>query len=138
MAATVYECMFLYDPNAYAKNPVGAGEAINKLIEGSGGEILVSRLFNEQKLAYPIEGHRKGVYWLTYFKIDSVELSKFERQCRLNDRILRHLTLKVEPRLVDALVAAALGQAIESEPAESAGEGSTESADDNAKEAVSS
>ena len=38
------------------------------MIEEAGGEMLVSRLWEERRLAYPIEGHRKGTYWLTYFR----------------------------------------------------------------------
>jgi len=37
-------------------------------VKSVGGELLASRLWNEQKLAYPINGHRKGAYWLTYFR----------------------------------------------------------------------
>jgi len=130
--------MFLYDPNAYAKNPAGASEAIKKLIESSGGEILVSRLWNEQKLAYPINGNRKGVYWLTYFRLDSESLKDFERQCRLNDRLVRHLTLKVEPRLVEALVAAAEGRDLGAEDSEAEKSDTDSKADSSKKEAVSS
>jgi small subunit ribosomal protein S6 len=37
--------------------------------------------------------------------MDSSKVAEFNRACRLNDSILRNLTLKVEPRIVDALVA---------------------------------
>jgi small subunit ribosomal protein S6 len=59
-------------------------------------------------LAYPIDGHRKGTYWLTYFKLESGELSPLNRQCQLNENIVRTLFLKVDPRITDALVSHAL------------------------------
>ncbi len=124
MAATVYECLFLLDSNRYARDPHGLPTQINALIEGIDGEILVSRMWAEQKLAYPIKGHKKGVYWLTYFRADSLRLKEFNRACQLNEAVLRHLALKVDPRLVDALVAHATGQTLEEEePAEGEGEG---------------
>ena len=46
-----------------------SGEIV-ELIEKAGGEILVSRLWEERRLAYPIKGQRKGTYWLTYFRLD--------------------------------------------------------------------
>ncbi len=123
MAATVYECLFLLDSNRYARDPHGLPTQINQIIENIDGEILVSRLWAEQKLAYPIKGHRKGVYWLTYFRADSLRLKELNRACQLNENILRHLALKVDPRLVTTLVAHATGQAIEEEEAgEEAGE----------------
>ena len=80
------------------------------MVNAAGGEILVSRLWTEQKLAYTINGHRKGTYWLTYFKMDSGKLTEFNRACRLNDHVLRHLAIRLEPRLVDILVSHASGE----------------------------
>ncbi len=118
MAATVYECLFLLDSNRFARDPHGLPTQIDELIQRIDGDILVSRLWAEQKLAYPIKGHRKGVYWLTYFRADSERLKELNRACQLNENILRHLALRVDPRLVDALVAHATGQALEEESAE--------------------
>jgi small subunit ribosomal protein S6 len=115
LAATVYECLFLLDSNRFARDPHGVPQQINGLIEGIAGEILVSRLWAEQKLAYAIKGHRKGVYWLTYFRADSLRINELNRACQLNENVLRHLALKVDPRMVDPLVAHATGQALEEE-----------------------
>jgi small subunit ribosomal protein S6 len=111
VAETVYECMFLFNPNSYAKNPASAQSAVEEIISSVKGEILVSRLWNEQKLAYPINGHRKGAYWLVYFKAESTNLGKFNRACQLNDMVLRHLVIKLDPRLVDPMIAIAKGEA---------------------------
>jgi small subunit ribosomal protein S6 len=107
--SNVYETLFILDSNKYARDPGGVSGTIPSMVEKLGGEILASRLWNEQKLAYPINGHRKGTYWLAYFRLDSQKLTEFDRQCHLNENILRNLTLVVEPRLVDVLVAHATG-----------------------------
>ena len=59
MAKNVYECMFIFNANTYAKNPAGVAKTVEELIGAVDGEILASRLWNEQKLAYPIKGQRK-------------------------------------------------------------------------------
>ena len=110
MATTAYECMFILESNAYGRDPGGMANRIKDVIENAGGKILASRLWNEQRLAYPIEGHRKGVYWLTYFELDSEQLSKFTRAVQLTDAVIRHLTLRLDPRLVEPMVAAARGE----------------------------
>ena len=107
MAEKVYESMFIFNANAYARNPGGAGNSIREIVESVGGELLASRMWNEQKLAYPINGQRKGVYWLSYVKMDTDALPKFNRACKLTDIIIRHMVIGVDPRLVDTLVAAA-------------------------------
>lgn len=105
MADTVYEGMFILDSNQYGRDPEGISKQISDLIQGFGGEILVSRFWEERRLAYPIKTHRKGTYWLTYFRLNSVRLIEVQRQAQLNGNIVRFLFLKVEPRIVDALVA---------------------------------
>jgi small subunit ribosomal protein S6 len=82
---------------------------IDDLIEKLGGEVLVSRLWAEQKLAYPIHGHTKGTYWLAYFRIDSGAITELNHQTKLDESILRSLVLVIDPRLVDTMVAHALG-----------------------------
>jgi len=109
LAQNVYENLVILDSNKYAQNPADMGAQIPNLVTKFGGEVLVSRLWTEQKLAYPIDGHKKGTYWLTYFRLDSQKLIEFSREIRINETIMREMTLKVDPRLVDALVEHAKG-----------------------------
>lgn len=108
MAQNVYEGMFLLDSARFSRDPDGIAAQISKLVEDAGGEMLVSRFWEERRLAYPVEGQRKGVYWLTYFRADSQSLTELNRQCQLFDANLRHLFIKIDERLVDSMVAHAL------------------------------
>jgi small subunit ribosomal protein S6 len=110
LQANTYELMLILDPNAYAKDPGGMANMVKEMIESHGGTVLANRLWNEQRLAYPIDGHRKGVYWLCYFNLAGPELAKIERQCVITDSIIRHLAIKIDPRLTETLVAMALGE----------------------------
>lgn len=108
MAVNVYEGMFILDSNRYSRDQVGISSQIPEMIEKLEGEILANRLWEERRLAYPVNGHRKGTYWLTYFKLDSAQLAALTRQCQLSESILRTLFLKIEPRIADAMVSHAL------------------------------
>lgn len=108
MRDNVYEGMFILDSNSYARDAAALSGRVVEMIEKHGGEILASRLWAEQKLAYPINGQRKGTYWLTYFRIESTRLVELNRAARINDDILRSLVLKIDPRLVDPMVTHAL------------------------------
>ena len=105
MAANVYEGMFILDSNRYGRDPEAVSNQIPAMIEKLGGEMLVSRFWEDRRLAYPIKGQRKGTYWLTYFRLDGTRLVEARRQCQITEDILRVLFLKVDPRIVDALVA---------------------------------
>jgi small subunit ribosomal protein S6 len=105
--------MFILDSNAYARNPVAAGETIEKMVKDAGGEVLANRLWNEQKLAYPIKGRYKGTYWLNYCRMDTARVADFNRACQLNESILRYLIVKIDSRLLETLVDAAHGRVTE-------------------------
>jgi len=100
--------MFILDSNRFARDPEGVSGQIPKIIQEAGGEVLVSRLWEERRLAYPIKGHRKGTYWLTYFRLEGTALAGVRQRFQLSDSILRFLFVKVDPRIVDTLVQHAL------------------------------
>ena len=106
--SNTYEGMFILDPSKYARDPIATSQQIGDMIMQNGGTVLASRLWDERKLAYPINGHKKGVYWLTYFTMPGEGITPLERQCEINDDIVRKLILKVDPRIADALVQHAL------------------------------
>jgi small subunit ribosomal protein S6 len=108
LAANVYEAMFILDSNHYGRDPETVSGQIPAMIEKLGGEILANRLWEERRLAFPIKGQRRGTYWLTYFRLEGGQLGDLRRQCQITEDILRVLFLKVDPRIVDALVAHAM------------------------------
>jgi small subunit ribosomal protein S6 len=76
-------------------------------LERNHAEILASRPWDERKLLYQIKNHKKGLYYLTYFRSEGKNLINIERDCALNELILRQLVLKIDPKLVDTMLALA-------------------------------
>ena len=120
MSRNVYEAMFILDSNRYGRDPDGASGEIAELIKKAGGEILVSRLWEERRLAYPIKTQRKGTYWLMYVSMEPKQVAGLRRQLDITEAVLRFLLLKIEPRIVDALVAHAQSAPIHAAPPEEA------------------
>lgn len=112
MAKNTYETLLILDSNHYARDPGGISKQLDSIFSEAGGNVLVNRLWMEQKLAYPIEKHQKGTYWLTYFEIEGVEIPKIDRALKLYEPVLRHLTVKLEPRLVEPILANARGESV--------------------------
>jgi len=117
LARNVYEAMFILDSTRFGRDPDGVSNQLADLIRKAGGEIFVSRLWEERRLAYPIKGQRKGTYWLIYLNLDPLQLAALRRQFEINEAIIRFLFLKVDPRIVDALVAHAQSVPIPAVPA---------------------
>jgi small subunit ribosomal protein S6 len=102
--SNVYEAMIIFDSNRYARERAGLPAEIEKMIQAGAGEVLVSRLWEERRLAYAINGQRKGTYWLIYFRGPSSMLTSLNREWEIHEGILRHLVLKVHPHLVDVVL----------------------------------
>jgi len=100
----VYEGLFILDANAYAKDHDGLEREVNALIESAGGQIEVSRLWEERRLAYPVKGHRKGAYWITYFRLPTSKLTGLTHDCEIQDNILRQLFIRLPGSLVEPIL----------------------------------
>lgn len=107
MPANVYECLFLLDSNKVAGDVPAAAQQIQSILEKHQAEILASRPWDERRLAYTVKGCKKGLYYLTYFKVEGKKLTEIEHDVALNETILRSLVLKVDPKLVDTMLAIA-------------------------------
>lgn len=112
MATNTYETLLILDSNQYARDPGGVSKTIGELVSNAGGNVLVNRLWMEQKLAYPIDKHQKGTYWLTYFELDGPEIPKIDRALTLCEPVLRHMMIKLEPRLIEPILANARGESV--------------------------
>lgn len=110
MAISTYETLFILDSNHYTRDPGGVAKAVNDIITEAGGNLLVSRVWMEQKLAYPIDKHQKGTYWLAYFEMEGEGLTKLARAFKLCEPVVRQMTIKLEPRLVEPILANARGE----------------------------
>ena len=107
MPVNSYECLFLLDPTKTAADMDGVKGQLHGTLEKYGAEIIASRKWDDRKLAYPIKGHKKGVYHLTYFKADSRKMTEIDHDFRLNENILRHLISAIDPKWDEEMMAVA-------------------------------
>jgi small subunit ribosomal protein S6 len=84
-----YEGMFLLD--AAQPNPEAAHEPIKAVLDRAQADVLSMKTWDERRLAYEIAGRKRGLYVLSYFKMDPERVVEFEHDCQLNDDILRVL-----------------------------------------------
>ena len=110
MPANVYECMFLLDTSKVAGDVPAAEKQLQSILERHHAEILASRPWDERRLAYPIRNQKKGLYYLTYFSSEGKNLKPIERDCALNEMILRMLVIKIHPKLVETMLTVAKGE----------------------------
>lgn len=47
-----------------------------------------------KKLAYEVKGEKTGYYYLTHFKGTESEVEEIERQLRINDNVIKFITIR--------------------------------------------
>ena len=110
MPANVYECMFLLDTTKAGGDLATVDKSIRTLLEKNHAEVLISRPWDERRLSYPIGSQKKGLYYLTYFSSEGQHLPGIDRDCKLNEMIMRQLVLRIDAKLVDTMLSLAKGE----------------------------
>ena len=93
-----YEAMFLVP--AGVADFEQARAPIDKVLARVQAEALSIKPWDERRLAYEIDNHRRGLYILAYFKSDPERIGEIEHECQLDAGILRVMILRRE-RLTD-------------------------------------
>lgn len=86
-----YEGMFLVQSGSDFH---AASQPVTTVLERSDAEVLSMNPWEERRLAYEIKGQKRGLYILTYFKMDPANLSELHRDSELNEGILRMMILR--------------------------------------------
>ncbi len=91
-----YETIFVTEPTV-------TDEEIDELLKGyegvvtsAQGKVLKVEKWGKRRLAYPISRREEGIYVLMVVECPPQMVKELERRYRMNDRILRHLTVRVE------------------------------------------
>ena len=91
-----YELMFIVDPTAGDEDVVKLSEGVQKIITGQGGSITKTEMMGKRKLAYEINHKKDGTYVLLEVEGSGAEIAEVERRMRVNDQILRYMTVRVD------------------------------------------
>ena len=91
---THYETTIIFSPEVPAEKLDELIEKIKKLIENSEGTVVIQEKFGRKKLAYPIKKFQEGFYM--YFELSGTgkTIAAVENFCKVNDVIIRYLTIK--------------------------------------------
>ena len=91
-----YEVVFIIDPTAGDDEVMRLSEAVQKIITTQGGVITKTEVMGRRQLAYEINHQKEGSYVLLEVEGSGAEIAELERRMRVNDRILRYMTIRVD------------------------------------------
>jgi small subunit ribosomal protein S6 len=119
-----YETLFITPPTLSEDEERETVETFATVVTQAGGAFAANERLGRRRLAFPIAKHSDGVY-VRFLYDSAVEVPKeLERRLRLSDRILRSLTIRLEPnQAVAAKEQAVRDAAARAEAARRAAEG---------------
>jgi len=89
-----YETIFIADPGA-TEDEVGAiVKGLEETVQAGKGKVLKIERWGKRRLAYRVGKHEDGVYTLVYLECDSDLINELERKFRMNDRVIKYLTVR--------------------------------------------
>lgn len=91
-----YENLVIVKPTLTAEEIQASVKAIEEVITSNGGEIQATSPMGMRKLAYPIEKNERGYYHVIYSSIAPSAISEIERRFRINEDLLRFVTIKYD------------------------------------------
>lgn len=91
-----YELVFIVDPGVADDEVLKLSEAVQKIITGQGGSIVKTEMMGKRQLAYEINHKKDGTYVLLEVEGSGAEIAEVERRMRVNDHILRYMTIRVD------------------------------------------
>jgi small subunit ribosomal protein S6 len=92
----IYEVVFIVDPDVGDDELMRLSETVQKIITSQGGQILKTEMMGRRHLAYVINRKKEGTYILLEIEGTGAEIAELERRMRVNDQILRYMTIRVD------------------------------------------
>ena len=91
-----YEIMFIVRPDMEEAEIKTVADEMKKVLVNDKANIIEEKAMGQRELAYEINKFKTGYYYLYVVEANSNAISEFERVSRINEKLLRHLIVKVE------------------------------------------
>jgi small subunit ribosomal protein S6 len=91
-----YEHIFLARQDLSQAQVDALAEAATKIVEDNKGKVVKTETWGLRTLAYKIQKNRKAHYVMLDIDAPGETIAELERQTRMNEDILRYLTIRVD------------------------------------------
>src|SRR4030095_11854045 len=91
-----YEVVFIVDPTADEDEVTRLTDSFKQIVTDQGGVITKSETMGRRQLASEILPKTEGSFCLLEIEGSGREIAELERRMRVNDRIIRYITVRVD------------------------------------------
>lgn len=91
-----YEFMYIVAPETADEDVLKLNDSTVQLIEKEGGSVVNTDNMGRRKMAYTINKKAEGHYVLMEISGSGQEIAELERRMRVNDAVIRFITVRVD------------------------------------------
>lgn len=94
---TKYEITYIIKPDVDDEAKKAIIDKYTKVIADNGGEMVEAKDWGKRRFAYEIEKYREGSYYImTFTAEDATAVNEFARLSKIDDSVLRSMTVKLD------------------------------------------
>ncbi len=105
-----YEMIFIVHPNVPEGEMSKVTDKVTSVITQRKGEVITLKEWGKKRFAYKVKKSTKGYYFLLYFMATPAVLAELERTLRIDEKILRYQTIRMEKEKIAAMKAEMIAQ----------------------------
>jgi len=91
--------MFISSPNTTDEDISKITSQIEHAVTDRGGKVVKVEPWGRRKLAYRIDKFDEGIYTLVHIEGNGHEIAEVERRLRVNDSIIRYMSIRTDEDL---------------------------------------
>ena len=92
-----YELMFIVRPDLEETAIKAVADNMKEIVTSNGGKVQEVKEMGQRDLAYEMNKYKTGYYFIFTVETENLETTKeFDRVCRINENIIRHIVVRVE------------------------------------------
>lgn len=95
-AQNLYECIFIARQDVPAADVNKLTDKFSELFENHGSSVVKKEYWGLRSLAYEVKKNKKGHYVYLGVQANPESLEEFERNCKINEDVLKFMSLSVD------------------------------------------
>ncbi|GFO55781.1 30S ribosomal protein S6 [Geomonas sp. Red276] len=103
----MYETIYIVQPELGDEELKALSAKVQDVVASMNGDFKRLEDWGTRKLAYPINKNPRGRYFYLRFDGDAALIAELERRLRLDDKVIRYQSVKLEQEVVPAAPVAA-------------------------------
>ena len=96
----MYETIYIVQPDLGEEEIKNLSTKVQDIVANMNGDFKRLEDWGTRKLAYPINKNPRGRYFYLRFDGDSALIAELERRLRLDDKVIRYQSVKLEQDVV--------------------------------------